>query len=561
MTEETSNPTDFIHEAVAEDLRSGRFSYVRTRLPPEPNGYMHIGHVKAFLIDYNIAKDFGGQLHLRFDDTNPAKEGVEFVDAIQEDAHWVGIEWEKVLFSSDFFDTLYEWTIQMVKKGKAYVDDQSPEEVSKGRGSWNEPGVESPFRNRSVEENLDLLERMKNGEFPDGSRVLRAKIDMASGNMNMRDPIMYRIIHEPPHHRTGKKWCIYPMYDWAQGQNDAMHGVTHSLCSIEYEDHRPLYEWYLNEMGIENPPRQIEFARLNLNYTVMSKRKLRRLVEENHVSGWDDPRMPTLRGMRRRGVTPEAIRDFINRTGVAKRINARSGVMVDMALLEACIRDDLNRCAPRKMAVLNPLKVVIENYPENQVEEFEVMNNPEDPSAGMRKVPFSKVLYIEQEDFREEPPAKYFRLAPGREVRLRGAYFIKCERVVKDDAGQIVELICSYDPTTRGGNALDGRKVKATIHWVSAGHAIPADVCLYDRLFNNPDPEESGDFIADLNPDSLKLLKGCMLEPSLKDAQPGDKFQFERLGYFCVDWDSKPDQMIFNRTVTLKDEWAKIEKK
>jgi glutaminyl-tRNA synthetase len=561
MTEETSTPTDFIHEAVAEDLRSGRFTYVRTRLPPEPNGYMHIGHVKAFLIDYNIAKDFGGQLHLRFDDTNPAKEGTEFVDAIQEDAHWVGIEWEKVLFSSDFFGTLYEWAIQMVKKGKAYVDDQSPEEVSKSRGSWNEPGVESPFRNRPVEENLDLLERMKNGEFPDGSRVLRAKIDMANGNMNLRDPIMYRIIHEPPHHRTGKQWCIYPMYDWAQGQNDAMHGVTHSLCSIEYEDHRPLYEWYLNELGIQNPPRQIEFARLNLNYTVMSKRKLRRLVEENHVDGWDDPRMPTLRGMRRRGVTPEAIRDFINRTGVAKRINARSGVMVDVAILEACIRDDLNRRAPRKMAVLNPLKVVIENYPEGQVEEFEVMNNPEDPSSGMRKVPFSKVLYIEQEDFREEPPPKYFRLAPGREVRLRGAYFIKCERVVKDEAGQIVELRCTYDPATQGGNALDGRKVKATIHWVSANHAIPAEIRLYDRLFNNPDPEESGDFIADLNPDSLKLLKDCMLEPSLKDAQPGDKFQFERLGYFCVDWDSKPDHMLFNRTVTLKDEWAKIEKK
>lgn len=561
MTEETPTPTDFIHEAVTEDLRSGRFTYVRTRLPPEPNGYMHIGHVKAFLIDYNIAKDFGGQLHLRFDDTNPAKEGTEFVDAIQEDAHWVGIEWEKVLFSSDFFGTLYEWAIQMVKKGKAYVDDQSPEEVSKSRGSWNEPGVESPFRNRSVEENLDLLERMKNGEFPDGSRVLRAKIDMANGNMNLRDPIMYRIIHEPPHHRTGKQWCIYPMYDWAQGQNDAMHGITHSLCSIEYEDHRPLYEWYLNELGIQNPPRQIEFARLNLNYTVMSKRKLRRLVEENHVDGWDDPRMPTLRGMRRRGVTPEAIRDFINRTGVAKRINARSGVMVDMAILEACIRDDLNRRAPRKMAVLNPLKVVIENYPEEQVEEFEVMNNPEDPSSGMRKVPFSKVLYIEQEDFREEPPPKYFRLAPGREVRLRGAYFIKCERVIKDEAGQIVELRCTYDPATQGGNALDGRKVKATIHWVSANHAIPAEIRLYDRLFNNPDPEESGDFIADLNPDSLKVLTDCMLEPSLKDTQPGDKFQFERLGYFCVDWDSKPDHMLFNRTVTLKDEWAKIEKK
>ncbi len=558
---ESPKATDFIHEAVMEDLKSGRFTSVRTRLPPEPNGYMHIGHVKAFLIDYNIAKDFGGQLHLRFDDTNPAKEEVEFVDAIQEDARWVGIEWEKVLFSSDFFDTLYEWAIRLVKKGKAYVDDQSPEEVSKKRGSWTEPGVDSPFRNRSVAENLALLERMKNGEFPDGACVLRAKIDMSHGNMNMRDPIMYRIIHEPPHHRTGKKWCIYPMYDWAQGQNDAMHGITHSLCSIEYEDHRPLYEWFLNELEVENPPRQIEFARLNLNYTVMSKRKLRRLVEEKHVSGWDDPRMPTLRGLRRRGVPPAAIRDFISRTGMAKKINARAGVMVDMALLEICIREELNRRAPRKMAVLNPLKVVIENYPEGQTELFEVLNNPEDAGAGTRQVPFSRVLYIEQEDFREVPPPKYFRLSPGREVRLRGAYFIKCEQAVKDETGQVVELRCTYDPTTRGGNSADGRNVKATLHWVSASHAIPATVRLYDRLFNNPDPEESGDFIADLNPNSLKLLDGCMLEPSLSIAQPGDTFQFERLGYFCVDWDSKPGQLLFNRTVTLKDEWARIEKK
>jgi glutaminyl-tRNA synthetase len=561
MPEENVPNTDFIHEAVAEDLRSGRFTTVRTRLPPEPNGYMHIGHVKAFLIDYNIAKDFGGSLHLRFDDTNPAKEEVEFVDAIQEDAHWVGIEWEKVLFSSDFFETLYEWAIKLVKKGLAYVDDQSPEEVSKSRGSWNEPGKESPYRNRSVEENLDLLERMKNGEFPDGAKVLRAKIDMTSGNMNMRDPLMYRIVHEPPHHRTGKKWCIYPMYDWAQGQNDAMHGVTHSLCSIEYEDHRPLYEWFLQQLEIPNPPRQIEFARLNLNYTVMSKRKLRRLVEEKHVSGWDDPRMPTLRGMRRLGVTPESIRDFIQRTGVAKRANARAGVMVDVALLEGAVRDDLNKRAPRKMGVLNPLKLVIENYPEGQVEQFEVLNNPEDPSAGTRKVPFSRELYIEQDDFREEPPPKYFRLAPGREVRLRGAYYVKCESVVKDEAGNVVELRCSYDPATRGGDSPDGRKVKATLHWVSAPHAITAEVRLYDRLFNNPDPEESGDFIADLNPNSLKIVPAAMLEPSLKDASSGERFQFERLGYFCVDWDSTPAHLVFNRTVTLKDEWAKIERK
>src|SRR5512136_2247144 len=396
-------PSDFIHEAVAEDLRSGRFTYVRTRLPPEPNGYLHIGHVKAFLTDYNIAKDFGGDLHLRFDDTNPAKEETEYVDAIQEDLHWIGIEWKNVLFSSDFFDLLYEWAIKMIKKGKAYVDDQSPEEVSKNRGTWTVPGVNSPWRDRSVEENLDLLERMKNGEFPDGSRTLRAKIDMAHGNMNMRDPIMYRIVHEPPHHRTGKKWCIYPMYDWAQGQNDAMHGVTHSLCSIEYEDHRLLYDWFLKELEIPNKPRQIEFARLNLNYTVMSKRKLRRLVEEGFVSGWDDPRMPTLRGMRRLGYTPEAIRDFVARVGVAKNINARAGVMVDVALLEACLREDLNRHAPRKMAVLHPLKVVIENYPEGQVEDLEAVNNPEDPAMGTRRVPFSREVWIERDDFREVP--------------------------------------------------------------------------------------------------------------------------------------------------------------
>lgn len=561
MTVESTIPTDFIHEAVAEDLRSGRFTYVKTRLPPEPNGYLHIGHVKAFLIDYNIAKNFNGVLDLRFDDTNPVKEDAEYVDAIQEDAHWLGIEWQQVIYSSDFFDLLYEWAVKLVKKGKAYVDDQSPEEVSKNRGSWTEPGIESPFRNRSVEENLDLLERMKNGEFPDGSRTLRAKIDMAHGNMNMRDPIMYRIIHEPPHHRTGKKWCIYPMYDWAQGQNDAMHGVTHSLCSIEYEGHRPLYEWFLSELEIEHKPRQIEFARLNLNYTVMSKRKLRRLVEEKYVTGWDDPRMPTLRGLRRRGYTPEAIRDFVNRAGFAKNINARAGVMVDMALLEACIRDDLNKRAMRKMAVLKPLKVVIDNYPEGQVEEFEVINNPEDPAAGTRKVPFSRVIYIEQDDFREEPPPKYFRLAPGREVRLRSAYFIQCESIVKDADGNIIELHCTYDPATRGGDSPDGRKVKATLHWVSAAHAIPARVLNYDRLFKNPDPEESGDFIADLNPDSLQVIEGCKLEPGLADAQPGDTYQFERLGYYCVDITSTPDNLIFNRTVSLKDDWARIERK
>jgi glutaminyl-tRNA synthetase len=560
MTEETPKPTDFIHEAVAEDLQNGRFSSIKTRLPPEPNGYLHIGHVKAFLIDYNIAKDFGGVLDLRFDDTNPAKEETEFVDSIQEDASWLGIKWEKVLFASDYFGLLYEWAIKLVKKGKAYVDDQSPDDVKKNRGSWTEPGVESPCRNRSVEENLDLLHRMKMGEFPDGSRVLRAKIDMAHGNMNMRDPIMYRILHEPPHHRTGKDWCIYPMYDWAHGQNDSMHGVTHSLCSIEYEDHRPLYEWFLNELDIENKPRQIEFARLNLSYTVLSKRKLRLLVEEKHVDGWDDPRMPTISGMRRRGYTPEALHDFIGRTGVSKSINARAGVMVDVAILEACVRDDLNAHSPRKLAVLDPIKVVIENYPEDLTEEFDIDNNPSDPSAGTRKVPFSKVIYIDKNDFREEPPPKYFRLALGKEVRLRNAYFIKCLDVIKDKDGNITELVCSYDPTTRGGSAPDGRKVKGTIHWVSAAHGVPVEVRLYDQLFNTPDPEDSGDFLTDINPNSLQKLTNCVVEPSLKDAKPGDKFQFERVGYFCVDIESKPEKLIFNRTVTLRDTWAKIKK-
>jgi len=559
MTDDLQKPTNFIHDIVANDLRDGRFSKVKTRLPPEPNGYLHIGHVKAFLIDYNIAKDFGGELDLRFDDTNPTKEETEYVDAIQEDARWLGIEWKQVLFSSDFFDLLYEWALKLVRKGKAYVDDQSPEEVSQKRGTWTEPGVESPCRNRSVKENLDLLERMKNGEFPDGARTLRAKIDMAHGNMNMRDPIMYRIIHEPPHHRTGKKWCIYPTYDWAQGQNDAMHGVTHSLCSIEYEDHRPLYEWFLAELGVENPPRQIEFARLNLNYTVLSKRKLRRLVEENYVSGWDSPLMPTLRGMRRLGYTPDAIRDFIERVGVSKTISSSSGVTVDFSLLEACVREDLNKRSLRRMAVLNPLKVVIDNYPEGQVEELEAVNNPEDPSAGTRKLPFSKVLYIEQDDFREQPSPNYFRLTPGREVRLRYAYFIKCESVLKDDKGNILELHCSYDPATRGGNAPDGRKVKATIHWLSAAQAIPGEVRIYNRLFNTPDPEASEDFIAEVNPNAIQTLTHCLLEPGLANAQPGEKFQFERVGYFCVDPDSQPGHLVFNRTVSLKGEW--VEKK
>ncbi|MCA2000272.1 MAG: glutamine--tRNA ligase/YqeY domain fusion protein [Chloroflexi bacterium] len=553
--EENDKPTDFIREAVAEDLRTGRFNYVRTRLPPEPNGYLHIGHVKAFMIDYLIAKENNGELYLRFDDTNPTKEETEFVEAIKDDARWLGIEWVKETYASDYFDLLYEWAVRLVKKGLAYVDDQSPEEVSKNRGTLTEPGVNSPYRDRSVEENLDLLERMKNGEFPDGSRVLRAKIDMAHPNINMRDPVMYRIIHEPPHHRTGSKWKIYPMYDWAHGQNDSMEGITHSLCSLEYENHRPLYEWFPEQLGVFKP-RQIEFARLNMNYTVMSKRKLRRLVEEKVVSGWDDPRMPTLRAMRRRGYTPEAILEFIRRVGVAKNYS-----VTDVALLEECVRDDLNKRAPRRMAVIRPLKLVIDNYPEDLTEEMDAVNNPEDPSAGTRKVPFSKVLYIEQDDFREVPPPKYFRLYPGNEVRLRYAYFIKCTHVVKNEAGEVVEVHATYDPATKGGDSPDGRKVKATIHWVSAKHAKRVEVRMYDRLFNKPDPEEGEEgFLACLNPNSLEILEGYV-EPSLAEAKSGERFQFERVGYFCVDWDSAPEKPIFNLTVNLKDAWAKLEKK
>ncbi len=554
MSPEESKPIDFIREAVAEDLRTGRFNYVRTRLPPEPNGYLHIGHVKAFMIDYLIAKENNGELILRFDDTNPTKEETEFVEAIEEDARWLGIQWVKVTYASDYFGLLYEWAVQLVKKGLAYVDDQSPEQVSANRGTLTEPGKESPYRNRSVAENLDLLERMKNGEFPDGSRVLRAKIDMAHPNINLRDPVMYRIIHEPPHHRTGSTWKIYPMYDWAHGQNDSMEGITHSLCSLEYENHRPLYEWFPQQLDVWKP-RQIEFARLNMTYTVMSKRKLRRLVEEGLVTGWDDPRMPTLRAMRRRGYTAEAVHDFIRRVGVAKNYSVS-----DVSLLEACVRDDLNKHALRRMAVLRPLKVVIDNYPDTQVEEMEAINNPEDASAGTRKVPFSKALYIEQDDFRETPPPKYYRLFPGNEVRLRYAYLIKCTHVVKNDKGEAVEVHCTYDPATRGGDAPDGRKVKSTIHWVSASHAKEAEIRLYDRLFTKENPEEGEEgFVACLNPDSLKVISGYV-EPLLASPQAGDRFQFERQGYFCTDPDSTPDKPVFNLTVSLKDTWAKIEK-
>ncbi len=555
MSPEESKPIDFIREAVAEDLRTGRFKYVRTRLPPEPNGYLHIGHVKAFMIDYLIAKENNGELVLRFDDTNPTKEETEFVDAIQNDAQWLGIEWIKVTYASDYFGLLYDWAVQLVKKRLAYVDDQSPEEVSANRGTLTEPGKESRFRDRTVEENLDLLERMKNGEFPDGSRVLRAKIDMAHPNINMRDPVMYRIIHDPPHHRTGSTWKIYPMYDWAHGQNDSMEGITHSLCSLEYENHRPLYEWFPEQLGVWKP-RQIEFARLNLTYTVMSKRKLRRLVEEGRVKGWDDPRMPTLRAMRRRGYTPEAILDFIRRVGVAKNYS-----ISDVSLLEACVRDDLNKHALRRMAVLRPLKVVIDNYPDSQVEEMDSVNNPEDPNAGTRKIPFSKVVYIEQEDFRESPPPKYYRLFPGNEVRLRYAYLIKCAHVVKNDKGEVIEVHCTYDPATRGGDVPDGRKVKSTIHWVSATHAKGAEIRIYDRLFTKEDPEEGEEgFLGCLNPNSLTVLNGYV-EPLLSAAKAGDRFQFERQGYFCADPDSTPDKPVFNLTVSLKDAWAKIEKK
>ncbi|MBI5950890.1 MAG: glutamine--tRNA ligase/YqeY domain fusion protein [Chloroflexi bacterium] len=555
MSPEENRPTDFIREAVAEDLKSGRFNYVRTRLPPEPNGYLHIGHVKAFMIDYLIAKENNGELILRFDDTNPTKEETEFVDAIMDDARWLGIEWVKVTYASDYFDTLYDWAVQLVKKGLAYVDDQTPDEVSANRGTLTEPGKNSPFRDRSMEENLDLLERMKNGEFPDGSRTLRAKIDMAHPNINMRDPVMYRILHEPPHHRTGTKWKIYPMYDWTHGQNDSMEGITHSLCSLEYENHRPLYEWFPEQLGVFKP-RQIEFARLNMNYTVMSKRKLRRLVEEKVVSGWDDPRMPTLRAMRRRGYTAEAVLEFIRRVGVAKNYSVS-----DVALLEECVRDDLNKHSLRRMAVIRPLKVVIDNYPDDLTEEMDAVNNPEDPSAGARKVPFSKVLYIEQDDFRESPPPKYYRLFPGNEVRLRYAYFIKCTHVVKNDAGEVVEVHATYDPTTRGGDSADGRKVKSTIHWVSAKHAKEAEVRMYDRLFTKEDPEEGEEgFLACLNPKSLEVLTGYV-EPSLATVEVGSRFQFERLGYFCIDADSKPDKQVFNLTVNLKDTWAKMEKK
>lgn len=552
----TPMTSDFIREAIKEDLASGRFDQVHTRFPPEPNGYLHIGHAKAFSIDFSVARDFGGQCNLRFDDTNPVKEEVEYIDAIKEDIRWLGFDWEdREFYASDYYEQLYQYAVKLITKGKAYVDDLTADEIKLYRGTLSEPGKDSPFRNRTVEENLELFDRMRKGEFPDGSRVLRAKIDMASGNINLRDPVMYRILHAE-HHRTGNQWCIYPMYDFAHGQSDSIEGITHSLCSLEFEDHRPLYDWFIDELEIFHP-RQIEFARLNLSYTVLSKRKLIRLVREGHVKGWDDPRMPTLSGMRRRGYPAEAVLDFINRVGVGKSEN-----VADIALLEHCVRQNLNLTSSRVMGIINPLKVVIINYPENLVDELEAVNNPEDAGMGVRKVPFSRELYIEQDDFREIPPPKYYRLSPGREIRLRYAYFIKCVDVIKDAAGNVVEVHCTYDPETRGGDAPDGRKVKSTIHWVSSQHALKAEVRLYDRLFKDEKPEdvaEGKDFLSNLNPDSLQVLSNCYLEPSLAGAKPGTRYQFERQGYFCIDPDTKADKLVFNRTVPLRDAWAKIE--
>ena len=552
--ESRDTPSNFIRDAVIEDLEARRFPSVVTRFPPEPNGYLHIGHAKAICLDFGIAQEFGGRCHLRFDDTNPTKESQEYVDSIIDTVRWLGFDWGKHLYyASDYFERLYEWAEELVRKDKAYVDDLTPDQVSTYRGTLTEPGRESPYRNRSVEENLSLLRRMRAGEFPDGARTLRAKIDMASGNVNLRDPVMYRI-RKATHHRTGDTWCIYPMYDWAHGQSDSIEGVTHSLCTLEYEDHRPLYDWYLDALGIYHP-RQIEFARLNLSHTVMSKRKLLTLVEEELVSGWDDPRMPTLAGLRRRGYTPEAIRDFCERIGVAKADN-----LVDVALLEHCVREDLNRRAERRMAVLRPLRLVIENYPEGKAEELDAVNNPEDPAAGTRRVPFGRVLYIEQDDFRDPPPPKYFRLSPGVEVRLRYAYIVKCTGVERDARGNVVAVRCEYDPQSRGGDAR-GRKVKGTIHWVSAEHAIDAEVRLYDNLFSVPKPDETEDFRSVLNPRSLDVLRGSKLEPALAGVDAGARFQFERQGYFCVDSrDSAPGRLVFNRTVGLRDTWAKIEK-
>ena len=558
--ETQGGPSHFIREIVREDLRTGKFGgRVHTRFPPEPNGYLHIGHAKSICLNFGLAAEFHGKCNLRFDDTNPEKEEQEYVDSIMEDVHWLGFDWEDRLFyASDYFDQLYEWAVQLIKAGKAYVCDLNAEEVRKYRGTLTEPGKESPYRNRTVEENLSLFERMRAGEFPDGARTLRSKIDMASPNLNLRDPIMYRILHAE-HHRSGNKWCIYPMYDFTHGESDSLEHITHSICTLEFEDHRPLYDWYVEALGIYHP-QQIEFDRLNLTYTLLSKRKLLTLVQDKHVRGWDDPRMPTIAGIRRRGYTPEAIRNFCASIGVSK-----TNGTIELGLLEHFVREDLNRRALRVMAVLRPLRVVIDNYPEGRVEQMEAVNNPEDASMGTRQVPFSKVLYIEQDDFREDPPKQYYRLSPGKEVRLRYGYFITCTGVVKDEkTGEIVEIHCTYDPATRGGNAPDGRKVKATIHWVAAEHAIDAEVRLYDNLFLKEDPnhvEPGQEFTANLNPNSLEVVAHAKVEPSLAGAAPQTRYQFERLGYFCVDPDSTPGKPVFNRTAILRDTWAKIEKR
>lgn len=551
-------PSNFIHEIIEEHLKTNKYEgRVNTRFPPEPNGYLHIGHAKSICLNFGIAKKYNGQCNLRFDDTNPTKEDVEYVDSIMEDVRWLGFDWDdRLYYASDYFEQLYIWAEQLIMQGDAYVDDLTGDEIRQYRGTLTEPGKESPYRNRSVAENLDLFRRMKAGEFPDGAKTLRAKIDMASPNVNFRDPIMYRILHAE-HHRTGNAWCIYPMYDWAHGESDSIEKITHSICTLEFENHRPLYDWFVEKLGIHHP-QQIEFARLNLTYTMMSKRKLLQLVEEKFVSGWDDPRMPTISGLRRRGYTPESIRTFAERIGVAKRDN-----MIDVAMLENCIREDLNKNALRMMAVLRPVKVVIENYPDGLVEELEAVNNPEDPAAGTRTLSFTKEIYIERDDFMEDPPKQFHRLSPGKEVRLRYAYIIKCESVVKDEAtGEVVEIRCSYDQETKSGTGTSQKKVKGTIHWVSATHGKTAEVRLYDRLFTVEDPAsvKDADWRATLNPTSLEVIAGAKIEPALAQAKAGDKFQFERIGYFCADKDSTPEKLIFNRTVSLRDSWAKIEK-
>lgn len=555
---ESPGRSNFIRDIIIEDVRAGKHGgRVQTRFPPEPNGYLHIGHAKAIWLDFGLAAEFGGQCNLRFDDTNPSKEETKYVDSIKEDVQWLGFQWDELLYASDYFGQLYEWAIQLIKEGKAFVCDLTAEELRQYRGTLTEPGKESPSRNRSIEENLDLFERMKNGEFPDGTHTLRAKIDMASPNLNLRDPVMYRILHLE-HHRTGDQWCIYPMYDFAHGQSDSIEQVTHSLCTLEFEDHRPLYNWFIEQLGIF-PSQQFEFDRLNITYTLLSKRKLLTLVKDGHVEGWDDPRMPTLSGMRRRGYTPAAIRNFCADMGVSK-----TNGITQLSHLEYYLREDLNKHAARVMAVLHPLRVVIDNYPDDLVEEMDAINNPEDESAGTRKVPFSKVLYIEQEDFREDPPKQFYRLTPGREVRLRYGYLITCQSVVKDADGNPVELHCTYDPATKGGHTPDGRKVKSTIHWVSAAHAVDAEVHLYDHLFTKEDPnevEEGQDFTANLNPHSLEVLSGCKVEPGLRDAEAGARYQFERMGYFCVDPTSVSGKLVFNRTIGLRDTWAKIERR